>query len=247
MRSNPEGFATAPQNDTPEAAPSGVRALSEVVPRNVVDPARLTYHLLKPQQSGPADLPLLGEAYRCWSEVWTQTFNELDGLERLRSDDFTRQDEIGALFHDWECIGMTFFRWVDLANPIFKDDSYFAAWSPTAFETAMSRGTRICISSHFTVATTWRNARGCSVKDVLGALIVERFLQSDCHTLVGTMRNDRGMNKFTYRFGAQPVERDAVHHGVPVDLIAFYREVCVRPRLADDVEAVVERVKAAWK
>jgi len=142
---------------------------------------------------------------------------------------------------------MTFFRWVDLENPIFKDDSYFAPWSPEALSTAMSQGTRICISSHFTVASTWRNAKGCSVKDVLGALIVERFLRSDCHTLVGTMRNDRGMNKFTYRFGAKPVERDAVHHGVPVDLIAFYRELCTRPRLSDDVESVVGRVTTAWK
>jgi hypothetical protein len=247
MPLNNAGLATAPHNDIPSATASNVRVISDVAPRNVVDPDRLTYHLLKPQQSGPADLPLLGEAYRCWSDVWTQTFSELDGLERLRSDDFTRQDEIGALFHDWECIGMTFFRWVDLANPIFKDDSYFAPWSSAALETATSRGTRICISSHFTVSTTWRNARGCSLKDVLGAMIVERFLRSDCHTLVGTMRNDRGMNKFTYRFGAQPVERDAMHHGVPVDLIAFYRDVCVRPCLADDVETVVARVKAGWR
>jgi hypothetical protein len=179
--------------------------------------------------------------------VWTQTFAELEGLERLASDDFTRQDEIGALFHDWECVGMTFFRWVDLQNPIFKDDSYFKPWSAEALAKATSRGTRVCISSHFTVATQWRSARGCSLKDVLGALIVERFLRSDCDTLVGTMRNDRGMNKFTYRFGAKPVEKNALHHGVPVDLIAFYRDLCVRPRLDEDVESVVARVCGGWQ
>jgi hypothetical protein len=254
-------LTTSPRDTVPHAEPSSARAISDVAPRtpshassdvaprqrNIVDTERLSYHLLRPQQSGPADLPLLGLAYRCWSEIWTQTLAELDGITRLPSDDFTRQDEIGALFHGWDCIGMTFFRWIDLANPIFKDDSYFTPWSPEALAKATSQGTRICISSHFTVHSQWRNAKGCSIKDVLGALIVERFLRSDCHALVGTMRNDHGMNRFTYRFGAKPVERNAVHHGVPVDLIAFYRGLCVRPRLADDVESVVERVCAGWQ
>jgi hypothetical protein len=239
-------LATQSLSTTSTPAPSGLRAVSDVVPRNVVDAERLTYHLLRPQQSGPADIPVLGEAYRCWSEVWTQTFAELDGAKQLASDDFTRQDEIGALFHDWECIGMTFFRWVDLANPIFKEDSYFAAWSPSAFAAATSRGTRVCISSHFTIAGGWRSAKGCSVKYVLGALIIERFLRSDCDAMVGTMRNDRGMNKFTYRLGAHALERNAIHHGVEVDLIGFYRQACIRPKLADDVESVIARVLGEW-
>src|SRR5580704_8535273 len=103
-------LTTSAHDTVPVAEPSSARAISDVAPRtpshassdvaprqrNIVDTERLSYHLLRPQQSGPADLPLLGLAYRCWSEIWTQTLAELDGITRLPSDDFTRQDEIGA-------------------------------------------------------------------------------------------------------------------------------------------------------
>src|SRR5580704_5737435 len=57
--------------------PAGNRT-SDIVPRAVIRPEALSYHLLRPRSTGPADVPLVGEAYRCWSEVWTETFRELE-------------------------------------------------------------------------------------------------------------------------------------------------------------------------
>jgi hypothetical protein len=188
-------------------------------------------------------LPLLCEAYRCWSEVWRQTFLELDNQPSLPSDDFTRQDEVGALFHNYECIGLSFFRWVDLSSPLDRDDSYFAVWPEAARAAATKDGSRVCVSSSFTIAAPWRRASGCSLKDVLVALIIERFLLSDADVLVGTVRNNRGVNLVVYRNGFQPIHHNAILHGVEVDLTAFYRKSSVRTPTGELDERVVMSVR----
>jgi hypothetical protein len=225
-----------------DSPPVEARHPSGFVTRAVLRGEALTYHLLRPKQAGPADLPLLGEAYRCWSEVWKQTLEELDNLNHVPSDDFTRQDIIGALFHGWDCIGMTSFRWVDLANPIFKDDSYFSIWPRECVESVCAAGARVCIGSNLTVAAPWRRANGGSVKEILLALAVERFLQSDADVLAGTMRNDRGMNALGYRLGFEPLAHDVIHHGVSVDLVAFYRRTGARGALDADAETLIQKL-----
>ena len=224
----------------------GVRAhLGEAneAARAVVHLPALSYHGLDPRNVGPADVPLMGEAYRCWSDVWKQAFYELENSRELPSDDFTRQHEVGALFHGYECIALSFFRWIDLSSPIDQDDSYFAVWPSGARESACAQGSKICISSHFTIAAPWRRARGCSLKDVLAALVVERFLVSDADAMVGTMRNDRGMNAVVYRTGFQPILENVIHHGVEVDLTAFFRASCVRTPTSPVDEAIVQALR----
>jgi hypothetical protein len=213
---------------------------SGIVPRAVIQNEALSYHLLRPKQAGAADIPLVSEAYRCWSAVWKQTLEELDHVSSVPSDDFSRQDEVGAIFHEWECIGMTSYRWVDLSNPIYKDDSYFSVWPRECVDAVCAAGTRVCIGSNLTVAAPWRNANGASVKELLLALSVERFLQSDADALAGTMRNNRGMNSLGYRLGFEPLAHDIIHHGVNVDLVAFYRRSCKRAPLDANAETLVK-------
>jgi hypothetical protein len=214
-----------------------------VVPRAVIRPEELTYHLLYPREAGSSDAPLLAEAYRCWSAVWKETFRQLENLQDLRSDDFSRQDEVGALFHGHECIGLSFFRWADLGSPIVRADSYFAPWSAEAIDAAAKHGTRVCMGSYFTIAAAWRRASGCSLKDVLIALIIERFLISDADLLIGSLRNDRGVNALCYRNGFHLIQKDVVFHGIQSDLAAFYRATCVRPPTSDVDERIVQSIR----
>jgi hypothetical protein len=236
-----ERMKLAARNDSlpqPEAEERHV-SKSDVVPRAIVRPEALSYHLLRPREAGPADVPLLGEAYRCWSEVWHDTFAQLENRLCVPSDDFTRQDEVGALFQGYECIGLSFYRWVDLSSPIIRDDSYFSVWPEETRDAACAKGSRICVSSNFTIGPSWRRAEGCSLKDVLGALVVERFLVSDSTTLVGTMRADRGMSRLTDRLGFRRLREGVIHHGVEVDLVAFFRDSCARaPNTPVDEEIV---------
>jgi hypothetical protein len=219
------------------------RPVSDVVPRAVLRRDALSFHLLRPAGSVGADRELLYEAYRAWSDVWKQTFYELDHKKDLPSDDFTRQDEIGALFQDGECIGLSCLRWMDLSNPIYQDDSYFAVWPQVARDAASVHGSKICVGSNFTITPPWRRAAGCSLKDVIMALVVERFLLSDADTFVGTVRNNRGMNTVTYRNGFVPIEQNIIHHGVEVDLVAFYRRGCVRTPTDATDESFVQALR----
>jgi hypothetical protein len=217
--------------------------VTEAAPRATLDPDALTYHLLRPSAVGPADLPLVGEAYRCWAEVWEQTFAELESRSYVPSDDFTRQHEIGALFHHYECIALSFYRWVDLSNPIHRADSYFSVWSEEARDEACAHGSQICVSSNFTISAPWRRTDGYSLKDILGALVVERFLLSDADTLVGTMRADRGMSRLTDRLGFRRIQEGVIHHGVDVDLVAFHRDACARPLASQVEESIVRAIR----
>ena len=190
-------------------------------------------------------LPLLAEAYDCWSKTWNQMLADLAPTNFLPSDDFTRQAELGAIFHDWECTGMTAYRWVDLSNRIYHDDSYFRHWPGDAIDAACKLGSRVCIGSNLLVAPHWRNATGCSVKELLLALAIERFLDAgDSDVLVGTMRNNRGMNALGYRLGFECLARDVVFYGehVRVDLVAFYRKTSKRGRLDAETEDLVRKL-----
>jgi hypothetical protein len=229
--------------ESPTYAPPRAPA-SGIVPRPVIRPEALSFHRLQPRAAGIADLPLLGEAYRCWSDVWKTTLRELDNLPDVPSDEFTRQDEIGALFQDYECIGLTCFRWVDTSQAMFLDDSYFKVWPKAASDAARELGPNVCILSNLTVSPAWRRARGLSVMEVLGCLSVDRFLHSDGDALVGTPRTDRGVNKLCYRLGFRSLARDVVHHGVKIDLVGFYRRVSERLPLSPTVEGIVSSLGA---
>lgn len=215
----------------------------QLASRPVVQPDLLSFHRLSPRRAGPLDLPLLGSAYECWSQVWKQTFTELEGRSVLHSDDFTRQDEVGALFHGYECIALFFSRQVDLSSPFAHDDSYFSVWPKEAREAACRHGSRAWVSSNITIHPNWRRPANVQLSRLVCGLIMERFLISDADVLVGTMRNDRSMNTVTYGLGAQPLVRDVIHHGVPVDLVAFYRATCTRLTLDEDTEALLQTLR----
>lgn len=201
-------------------------------------PELLSYRILTPRRVGIADVPLVGEAYRCWSAVWTETFRELDGATHVPSDDFTRQDEVGAIFHGYECVALSCFRWIDMSNPMYRDDSYFNIWPEDARVAACREGSRVCVGSQITVAPAWRKT---PVRNILTALIIERAFLSDADAVLGTMRDDRGMDRLVAGLGADTLGH-GVLHSVPVTLIAMYRS-SVRPPLDPQSEALVRTLR----
>src|SRR5690606_19411937 len=146
-----------------------------------------------------------------------------DGVERISSDDFTRQHEVGALFDGSVCVGMSCFRWVDLSTRFARNDSYFSAWSDEIIEKLTANGTRVCIVSQISMPKRFRGGRNAhSLKSQLLAHAVGRFLYSSADVMIGILRNDRNMISLAYQFGAKPLSVDAKLHRVHVDLVAFY-------------------------
>jgi hypothetical protein len=215
----------------------------EVATSPVLGLEALSYHRFSPRNLDSADIPLIDEAYRCWSEVWKATLSELDNLPDVPSDEFTRQDEVGALFHGNECIGLTCFRWVDASRALFQDDSYFKVWPKETILAVRELGLRLCILSNLTVAPHWRRATGGSVMEVLGGLSVDRFLGSDRNVVVATPRSDRGVNRLCYRLGFRALARDIIHHGVKIDLVAFDGRARERRYLAMQTEDIVAKLQ----
>jgi hypothetical protein len=184
------------------------------------------YSLIKPSSRSPRDKPLIHETYRCWKDVWSATLKELDGAERVYSDDFARQQEFVALFHGDRCIGMVGFRFVDLATEIATDDSYFKCWPAHAMARVRASSRPVCLMSNLTVHPDYRGGTGdVSVKELLTILSLHRFSRgpAGCSTGLVTTRNNRGVNDLMARYGATTLVHDAVLHGVKVDLVAFSR------------------------
>jgi hypothetical protein len=211
-------------------------------------PPQLHYHILHHRAIGAEHKARQIEAYECWHRVWSETFRELDGTDNLFSDDFTRQDEIGALYQGNECIGVTGYRWINLEFPYFKDDSYFRAWPREILESIAATTPRVCVGSNLAVAPEWRGARhGFRVGDLLLALHVRRFHETNpelAQIMLGTMRNNRGMNALSYRLGATPIVEGAIHHGVEVDLVIFRRQATDWARLSGGIPIQIWRESA---
>src|SRR4051812_6152363 len=166
---------------------------------------RWSYHLLRPRANDASERDRLAKAHACWQETWGAMLRDLDGEELRFADDFSRQDEIGALFRGDECAGVSAYRYVDLSLAWHRHDSYFAAWPAALLEQIAAVSPRVCIGSNLVVAPAWRGAiRPMRVSEMLLALAVRRWQESDAQVMVGTMRNDRRMNDISYRMGALP-------------------------------------------
>lgn len=168
------------------------------------------------------------KAYHCWREVWEDAYKkELHQDKFLVSDDFTRQDEILALFHKGECTGMIFLKYVEATEDPVIQDSYFKVWPEIAFRKLCSQGPKVIVSSQFTVHFKYRkNNSGIPWKDLLMALIMERFRHSDQHAMTGTMRLVKNMGETTYKGGAVPLVRNIAYSSEEdrVDLVAAFQD-----------------------
>lgn len=183
-------------------------------------------------------------AYAMWKLVWSDTFKELDGADRIYSDDFCRTDEIICLFREQTCLAMGFMRWVNFNLESACEDSYFKVWPKEALQKLGSRGNNVIVCSNLTVHPLARgNKLGLPYKDVMVGLLVERLMESGADAMTGTMRVDRGMHKTTFQFGAELLLKNLVHHGVPVDLVAFYPGQIV----PSTDPLVAESVSALWR
>src|SRR5262249_55433586 len=118
-------------------------------------------------------------AYTHWSSVWDKTFKELDRRKiQLFSDDFTRQDEIFAIFHEPRCVAMVCHRFVDLSLESSRRDSYFKVWTPEAMEGLVKHGTRIMIGNQISVDPEYRGlVNGLSLKTLVTAFTMMRIRQ----------------------------------------------------------------------
>ncbi len=191
------------------------------------------------------------KAYNCWREVWEATYQKEMNIDvMLTSDEFTRQDEVLALFYKGECTATCFFKWVNADEVPTVHDSYFGPWPHLAFHKLRSRGPSILVCSQFSVHPKFRkNNKDLSWKDLVAALGIERFRYSDADAMTGTMRLKKNMGEVCYQSGGTPLMR-----GLPygkgdemIDLVGFFHDEVFDspvPGVQDLVNAIYANVIA---
>jgi hypothetical protein len=210
--------------DGPASEHTQIRRRAEY-PRLGVD--ALQYHLFKPRMSHH---PLLLSAYELWRNGWQATLGELEGVRRIHSDEFGRQDEIGVLSVGQRCISVTGLRWFDLSLAMAREDSYFLPWPK---DTLDSLGDCIVgVPSNLVVHPEWRGtvveAANDRPEDDISlalatlALAIRRFIDSPAERFVGMARNDRAMNRVAASIGGTKLGLITMH-GVESDLICITR------------------------
>ena len=105
-------------------------------------------------------LEIYQKSFECWFDTWNDYFHgEYQTNIKLASNEFTRQDDIMALFYEGKCFGVTFFKEVDWDDPTASHDAYFAPWTPEAISGLISRGKKVIICSQFTIAKEFRSIK----------------------------------------------------------------------------------------
>lgn len=188
-------------------------------------------------------LALYNQIYQCWHDVWSETFAELDNNPDIKSDNFTRQDVIGALLVDGECKAMSLFQYTDANSPTFKRDSYFSNWSEIHQAKLCAPGKKVIVCSHFTIHPTARKESvGLSMKDLLVGISMEFFNHTDADVMTGAMRKNRKVHTTTYDWGSIPIASDipSGHGDALVDLIMI-----IKNHMPQDHE-LVPLIKKLW-
>ncbi len=179
--------------------------------------------LLSSEPSTEIERSLYERAYQAWQGIWQKTFQELEGRQTIFSDDFLKQDEIAVLMYKNEVIGTSCFKWADLRLRAHQNNSYFQPWPQSILDSLIKDGCwNVLVGSYFSIDPVWRKqATTLPLKDIFFGLVVERFINSNTSVMVGTMRNDKGMENVAYRFGAKPLASNVDFHNVKVDLVVF--------------------------
>jgi hypothetical protein len=203
---------------------------TKTVEANMLNKQKLHYQalFLPGRNPSPEFSEYYESAYRLWHSGWNEAYKKL-GVEALKhSDNFTRQDEVGAIFAEKTCIGLVLYRWADAASESFDRDSYFKVWAPGDIEALRRFGDNILIPSYLTVHPEWRRLPGSEVQTtrLLMDFMVRRFLDSPADSMCSTTRNNRKINDIAYELGARPIRTGVAHFSEedPVDLVVTTRD-----------------------
>lgn len=192
------------------------------IPQNTND---FMYHVIPCRQSNNPQRKELEIVYECWKKVWSVAMkNEMHQIDPLKSNPFTGNDYVAAIFYKGKCASLTTMRFHDLNSSIAQDDDFYSVWPETAVASLKRDFSKIIVLGNFTIGYEFRrDAFGIKWKD-LNFLILGQFLRStffDC--MLGTPRLDKKVEEVVYRTGARPLARRIPYKypGHFADLVAW--------------------------
>ncbi|PIS10169.1 MAG: hypothetical protein COT73_10800 [Bdellovibrio sp. CG10_big_fil_rev_8_21_14_0_10_47_8] len=164
---------------------------------------------------------IYNEAYRHWKEIWVSTFKDLDGTDHIVSDNFTRQNEVLAVFSGVRCVAMVCHRQVDPGLLSTLDDSYFQQWPSENICRLFSKVSKVYIGNQISVESDFRKINGTeSMKDLLLWLSLRRLHDQKAELVLGAVRVDKSLDALFTSYGATVIQTTE-QHNVQVALVYF--------------------------
>jgi len=192
------------------------------------DVSGLRFVVLPGRDKSPEGRSYVEGAFELWHRIWNETLCELAHADKINSDDFTRHDEVIALFSGDRAIATVSVSYIDLTMKHWRQDSYFEPWPESVLLDLSKKypGPKVMIGCYFTVDPLWRREnKGVSIKRLMTSLSMEHLLRSSYDVMVGTMRIERGMEKLAYEFGAMPLVKGIEYLSSHVDLLIWDKKV----------------------
>lgn len=155
------------------------------IENEIIDFDEIDVYLLNGIKSNnPKELHVIYQtAFKCW-------YNEHEKNAKLNSNDFTRQDEVLAIFYKGECFATTFFKEVNWDDETAALDSHFNLWNEETIEELISRGKNILICSQFTISQNFRDKKtDISWESILSGFNMKRFLESETNAMTGELND----------------------------------------------------------
>lgn len=132
------------------------------------------------------------QAYECWRSAWEKFRSEIGVKDKLTSDGFLLPDEIGALFYQGKCVGLSAFTFGTLNSGPMPDLSWFNGWSDISYQKLKNISTNAIICSQFTVSPEF-TGKGQIIrwKDMISLYSLMRFHSSNSDVMAGHLNLTR--------------------------------------------------------
>lgn len=143
------------------------------------------------KRNNPKELhTIYQKTFQCW----------FASKQEKNSDEFTRQDDILAIFYKGECLATTFFREVNWGDETTAFDSYFNSFNEDMIQELISKGNSILISSHALIEKNYKDIKGdITWESILSGFTMKRFLESEVHAISGEITSFQNEIKVAYR------------------------------------------------
>jgi hypothetical protein len=167
-------------------------------------------------------------AYETWKDCWYEVYRSIGKEHLAHSNAFTETDAVTALFYGDTCASLLLHKHVDLREPLWREDSYFAPWPAEALASLTKNGSNVLICSHYTVHKEFRKGGRFefpfAVKDFIAGISFRYFLSTGAEAMTGNMRNAKGVQKSFYKWGATPLLTGVPCNGETSDLVGVFRD-----------------------
>jgi hypothetical protein len=183
-------------------------------------------------------------AYKLWKSIWAPTLKELDGVEKLHSNEFTRHDFMTVIFDGDRPISLMCYSEIDLNYLPRRDDSWFENWPQSLLSKHSNKvGEKGILAAWFCTDPEYRKS-GERIPFNISQVIIETYcrviLDGGFDIGYGVTRNNRGVGKYGDLVGAITVS-EAVAHGCDVNLVILKPDV-----LKEKVNNYSEGSKSLW-